>query len=34
MNQNHYGHLLIMTALAFASMYVLRCAIVNPFVNV
>jgi hypothetical protein len=34
MNQNHYRHLLIMTALSFASMYVLMHAMVNTFANV
>ena len=34
MNQNHYRHLLIMSALAFASMYVLMYAMVNSFANV
>lgn len=33
MNQNHYHHL-IMSALAFASMYVLMYAMVNTFANV
>jgi hypothetical protein len=34
MNQNHYRHLLIMSALAFASMYVLMYAMVSSFANV
>lgn len=34
MNQNHYRHLLIMSALAFGSMYVLMYAMVNTFTNV
>jgi len=34
MNQNHYRHLLIMSVLAFASMYVLMYAMVNTFENV
>jgi uncharacterized protein (DUF305 family) len=34
MNQNHYRHLLIMSALAFGSMYVLMYAMVNTFANV
>jgi uncharacterized protein (DUF305 family) len=34
MNQNHYRRLLIMSFLAFASMYVLMYAMVNTFANV
>jgi uncharacterized protein (DUF305 family) len=34
MNDNHYRHLLIMSALAFASMYVLMYAMVNSYTNV
>ena len=34
MNQNHYRRLLIMSVLAFASMYVLMYAMVNTFANV
>ena len=34
MNQNHYRHLIIMSALAFASMYVLMYAMVNTVTNV
>lgn len=34
MKQNHYRHLLVMSILAFASMYVLMYAMVNSFANV
>jgi uncharacterized protein (DUF305 family) len=34
MKQNHYRHLLVMTVLSFASMYVLMYAMVNTFANV
>ena len=34
MNENHYRHLLIMSALAFLSMYVLMYAMVNSYTNV
>jgi len=34
MNHQHYRHLLIMTILSFASMYVLMYAMVNAFGNV
>jgi hypothetical protein len=34
MNQTHYRRLLIMSVLAFASMYVLMYAMVNTFANV
>lgn len=33
-NQHHYRHLLVMTVLSFASMYVLMYAMVNAFANV
>jgi len=34
MKQNHYRHLLVMTVLSFASMYVLMYAMVNSLANV